>query len=101
MTKQREIPISVFGVPQYVNPQSYIKIPLWWHATGGINWNELGEVCSLRQIEEAILQSANQHLPNGLLPALDPSDIVLLAEGEFWIDRDWALKPIALPPQKG
>ncbi len=100
MTKHKQIPIPVFGVPQYVNPQFHMKIPLWWHAVEGVNWNKSGEICSLKRLEEAILQSADQHLPNGLLPALDPGDLVLLAEGEFWIDRDWELKLVPPSPQE-
>ena len=42
-------------------------------------------------IEDAISQSLNQKLPNGLLPALDPGDVLILAEGEFWINCDWKI----------
>ncbi len=85
MPDQSAPPIPVFGVPRNVRPVPQIKIPLWWHALDGIGWKERGEVCTKTQLEDAILQSAGQHLPNGLLPALDPGDVLILAEGEFWI----------------
>lgn len=93
MAAQSELPIPVFSVPKNVQPVPQIKIPLYWHSAEGINWSKLGEMCTLGQIEEAIFQSANQRLPNGLLPALDPGDVVILFEGEFWINREWQLNP--------
>ena len=97
MPDQSAPPIPVFGVPRNVHPVPQIKIPLWWHTIEGINWNELGKICTLKQIEDAIFQSQNQRLPNGLLPALDPGDVVILAEGEFWITREWKIEPYCVP----
>lgn len=91
MPDQKKQPLPVFGVSQKVHPVPQIKIQLWWHASEGVNWNGIGEVCTLKQIEDAISQSAGQRLPNGLLPALDPGDVLILAEGEFWINRDWKI----------
>lgn len=93
MLEQKKQPIPVFGVPRNVRPVPQIKIPLWWHTIEGINWNELGKICTVKQIEDAIFQSRSQRLPNGLLPALDPGDVVILAEGEFWITREWKIEP--------
>jgi hypothetical protein len=79
MSDKMKHPISVCGVPRNVSPHSHLKIPLWWHSIEGINWSKLGEVCTKAQLEDAISQSAGQHLPNGLLPALDPGDVLVLA----------------------
>lgn len=79
MPDQSAPAIPVFGVPRNVRPVPQIKIPLWWHALDGIGWKERGEVCTKTQLEDAILQSAGQYLPNGLLPALDPGDVLILA----------------------
>ena len=84
-------PIPVFGVPKCIQPDLHIKIPLWWHPLEGVNWCGQGEVCTRVQLEEAILKSAGCYLPNNPLPALDPGDCLILAEGLFWLDSNWKL----------
>ena len=47
---------------------------------------------SLPSLQEAIAKSAGEYLPNGIMPSLTPGEVVILAEGEYWITRDWKLE---------
>lgn len=87
-------PIPVFGVPSCVKPRRHMYIDLYWNTQDGINWDR-GEKVSKAQLEVAIKQSAGRRLPNDMLPALDPGDVVVLKEGIFWITRDWQIIPLA------
>jgi hypothetical protein len=82
-------PIPQFGIPAVVRPNIGMPITLYLHLQDGINWNGRGEPATKAQLEKAIDQCRGQHIPNDLLPALDPGDVVVLADGVFWIDRDW------------
>ncbi len=87
----RKGPVPVFGVSKYIQPARHMVIPLWWDAAEGVNWQATGVKCTRIQLQEAIEKSAGQRLPNDLLPALSPGDVVSLAEGLFWINADWEL----------
>jgi hypothetical protein len=90
---RRDVPIPVFGVPAVVNPNRHLLIPLYWHPQEGINW-VVGQVVSKQQLEDAITAAAGLRLPNDLLPALDPGDVIEIQEGTYWIDRDWQVLPL-------
>lgn len=94
MDGQRQKPIPVRGIGTTVKPNLQMPIRLFWEALEGINWDK-GEPVSKAQLEEAISRSAGLHLPNEILPALDPSDVLVLRDGIFWIDRDWILQPLS------
>lgn len=87
-------PIPVFGVAASVTPRLHMAIPLLRNSEGIINWDK-GEPVSKAQLEEAINRASGLHLPNEILPALDPGDVVVLADGIFWIDRDWILQSLS------
>lgn len=95
MTNHKPVinPLPVAGTPVSVSPNLQMPIPLYWVHDEGINWTR-GESVSKAQLEEAINRSGGQRLPNGILPALSPGDVVVLVEGIFWIDRDWIVQPI-------
>lgn len=86
-------PLPVAGTPASVSPNLQMPIPLYWKHDEGINWSK-GEAVTKAQLEQAITQSKGQQLPNGILPALDPGDVVVLQDGDFWIDRNWLLQPV-------
>lgn len=87
----KKVPIPVFGETKYVRPARHMTIPLWWDAIEGINWRAVGVKCTKIQLQEAIQKSAGQQLPNGLLPALAPGDVIELVEGLFWINANWEI----------
>lgn len=75
-----------------MRPRVEILVTLFCRA-GQINWSE-GELVSKIQLEAAIEKSGGLRLPNGILPALSPGDVVALLDGTYWIDRDWNVIPI-------
>ena len=93
MTKNTKHPIPICGISGTIRPRPEIKLPLYWHALEGINWAGIGEVCTLARLQNAIARSADQYLPNGIMCSLNPGEVVILAEGEFWITRDWEVEP--------
>ena len=52
------------------------------------------------ELEQAIEASGGSYLPNDTLPALDPSDVVVLADGSFWINENWQLQPFLATEQE-
>ncbi|MGG6295238.1 hypothetical protein ACQ4M4_12685 [Leptolyngbya sp. AN02str] len=93
-----EHPIPVTGVSSGVCPNNAMPIALYWHAHEGINWSKLGAPATRQQLLDAIALSAGFRLPNELLPALCPGDVVVLADGTFWISRNWQVEAIAGGP---
>lgn len=87
------LPIPVFGVPSRVEPRLNMLIDLYWNNRDGINW-ERGEPATKVALEQAIDECRGRRLPNELLPALDPGDVLVLAEGVFWIDKNWGLQEL-------
>lgn len=87
-------PIPVCGIPKNLNPRLQVPITLYWHHSDGINWDR-GEPVSKAQLSEAINRSRGLHLPNEILPALDPGDVIVLSDGTYWIDRVWVLQPVS------
>jgi hypothetical protein len=90
---RRDVPIPVFGVPLEVKPDRFRHLKLYWHPQEGINW-VVGQIASKQQLEDAIAAAAGLRLPNDLLPALDPGDVIEIQEGTYWIDRDWKVLPL-------
>lgn len=93
------LPRSIFGVPAIVKPNKAMFIPLYCDREGRINW-DTGRPVSRIELEEAITASGGSYLPNHILPALDPGDVVILLDGTFWIDRKWQLQPLILTEQE-
>ena len=97
MTKNPKHPIPICGISGTIRPRPEIKIPLYWHAQEGIywdgNWNGRGEICTLARLQDAIAKSAGEYLPNGIMCSLNLGEVVILAEGEFWITREWEVEP--------
>ncbi len=87
-------PIPVCGIQESVSPRLEMPIPLYWDHIDGINWSK-GEPVSKAQLSDAIIRERGLRLPNDILPALDPGDVVILSDGTFWIDRDWMLQPVS------
>lgn len=92
----KSLPIPVFAVPTNVKPIFQVPISLWFDEKEGINWNQLGVKATKSQLVSCIKKCGGRRLPNEILPALDPEDVVILQDGIFWIDRDWELKTIDL-----
>ena len=94
MAEQKKYPIPICGVSGVICPRPEIKLPLYWHALEGINWSEIGEVCTLARLQDAIARSTGEYLPNGIMCSLNPGSVVILAEGEFWITREWEIEQL-------
>lgn len=93
MNKKVKHPIPICGISGTIRPRPEIKLPLSWHALEGINWSRKGETCTLARLQDAIQRSAGEYLPNGIMCSLNPGEVVILAEGEYWITREWEVKP--------
>jgi hypothetical protein len=90
-----KLPTPVCGVPSTMRPRIQMPISLYFRA-GEISWNgNANEPATKKQLESAIDKSRGHCLPNGILPALDPGDVVVLSEGVYWLDRDWKILPIS------
>jgi hypothetical protein len=92
----KSLPIPVFGVPANIKPIFQVPISLWYDKQNGFDWKPVGEPATKSQLEAGIKKCRGRRLPNEILPALDPEDVVILQDGIFWIDRDWELKLIDL-----
>lgn len=88
-------PRSRMGIPEIVRPKVQMPIPLYLDLKDGINWNERGNPATKADLEAAIDRSRGYWIPNEFLPSLAPGDVVILIEGQFWIDRGWNLISLA------
>lgn len=43
-------------------------------------------------------EARSEYLPNGIMCSLNPGEVLILAEGEFWITRDWEVQPYCEVP---
>ena len=95
MNKNTKHPIPICGISGVIRPRPEIKLPLRWHALEGIYWGNSGsgEVCTLARLQDVIARSAGEYLHNGIMCSLNPSEVVILAEGEFWITHEWEVEP--------
>ena len=102
MPKSRLHPIPICGISGIIRPCPEIKLPLFWHALEGIYWGDSGNgsICTLSRLQDAIAKSAGEYLPNGIMCSLNPGEVVILAEGEFWITREWELQPLPVSAPK-
>ena len=93
--KNSQHPIPICGISGVIRPRPEIKLHLFWHALDGIYWGSSGEeVCTLARLQDAIARSAGEYLPNGIMCSLNPGEVIILAEGEFWITREWEIEQL-------
>lgn len=87
-------PIPISGVvARLVRPIIEMPISLYFDPKLGINW-ESGTLATKLELEQLIVKSSGEILPNGFLPSLCPGDVVVLKEGKFWITTNWEVKPL-------
>ena len=93
--KNSQHPIPICGISGIIHPRPEIKLHLFWHALEGIYWGNpsSGEICTLARLQDAIARSAGEYLPNGVMCSLSPGEVVILAEGEYWITRELEIEP--------
>ena len=85
-------PLPIFGDRQSITPNTLMPIRLFYWEEG-VNLT-FGQPATKAQLQRAIEVSAGRPLPNDFLPALDPGDVVILADGIFWVDSQWHLIPL-------